>query len=783
MLGAPPRRARGTAVTVVAAGIDISFPLLTKYAVDAAGSGSATQVIGIAALLIALLACVRFGCQYGRRMLAGKLSLDVQHDLRLGTAGRPATARRARAGSDPHRPGGVPVHHRPPAGAGTARDGPVVGGRAAAVRPRARHHGLAVAAADRSSRWLIVPAVCLVVYAMRPRLFAATWSAQQRAADLAAARRGDRHRRPRGQGLRPGSAGPSTSSRTTAGRCIAERLRAARINARFAPTMAALPQLGLVGGHRASAATWPCTARSRIGTFLAFATYVATMTARHPHAVVGRDHGPARPGRRRARVRGDRRATGRRRTRRTPPTCPTGRSGSTFDAVTFGFDADRHVLPRTRPADRTRRDGRGGRDGRLRARPRCRCCSPASTPRRPGVISLVGADGARVDVAELSAEQLRDAVGLVFDEPFLFSDTIAANIALGRPDASRRGDPRRRRTWPHADEFVAALPDGYDTVVGERGLTLSGGQRQRIALARALLADPRVLILDDATSAVDATTEAAIFARAAGQSRPTTLDPRASPIDPVPRRPGRRPRPRTDHRFRNGREFDERVPALPRAVRLPRQLEAPIDVSGPDRAADDRISAYRPSRSCGPRRRRGARRPIAGRIRLRASAAAAVPPADRWRERWRNVAATPELRRPWMRCRPRSQTRTPTPGHSASLPDPDFRLRRILRPVRALLVAVVVCLALDSLAGIAFPSIVRYAIDHGVVPRLRDAVDRRRGWASLLVAAGWAGRRPDDGPHRPQRESGCCSDCGYAATPTCSGSASTTTSASCPAGS
>jgi ATP-binding cassette subfamily B protein len=116
-------------------------------------------------------------------------------------------------------------------------------------------------------------------------------------------------------------------------------------------------------------------------------------------------------------------------------------------------------------------------------------------------------DGA--DVSEVELESLRSQVGLVSDDPFLFSDTIAGNIAYARADASQEAiEDAARRADIH--DFIQSLPDGYDTIVGERGVTLSGGQRQRVAIARALVMDPRILILDDATSSVDASTEAAI---------------------------------------------------------------------------------------------------------------------------------------------------------------------------------------------------------------------------------------------------------------------------------
>jgi ATP-binding cassette subfamily B protein len=111
-----------------------------------------------------------------------------------------------------------------------------------------------------------------------------------------------------------------------------------------------------------------------------------------------------------------------------------------------------------------------------------------------------------IDVRDLALAELRGAVGLVFEETFLFSDTVAANIAFARPDAPL-DDIVRAARLAGAHEFIGELAHGYDTEIGERGFSLSGGQRQRIAIARAILADPRVLILDDATSAVDPTKE------------------------------------------------------------------------------------------------------------------------------------------------------------------------------------------------------------------------------------------------------------------------------------
>jgi ABC-type multidrug transport system fused ATPase/permease subunit len=134
----------------------------------------------------------------------------------------------------------------------------------------------------------------------------------------------------------------------------------------------------------------------------------------------------------------------------------------------------------------------------------------------------VTVDGA--DVRDATLTSLRRSIGVISQDPFLFSATVRENITFGAPDLDD-ADVERIARLAQAHEFVAELPEGYDTVIGERGITLSGGQRQRLAIARALAVDPRILILDDATASVDATTEARIRAglREAMQNRTTLI--------------------------------------------------------------------------------------------------------------------------------------------------------------------------------------------------------------------------------------------------------------------
>ena len=182
---------------------------------------------------------------------------------------------------------------------------------------------------------------------------------------------------------------------------------------------------------------------------------------------------------------------------------PPGPGRIAFDGVTFGYDPERPVLEsidlELEPGKVVALIGHTGSGKTSLA---------ALVPRFYDVQSgSVSVDGA--DVRTVTLASLRREIGVIAQDPFLFSATVRDNIAFGRPDATGE-DVERAARLAQAHEFIAALPDGYDTVIGERGITLSGGQRQRVAIARALLIDPRLLILDDATASVDATTESRI---------------------------------------------------------------------------------------------------------------------------------------------------------------------------------------------------------------------------------------------------------------------------------
>jgi ATP-binding cassette subfamily B protein len=559
---------------------------------------------------------------------------------------------------------------------------------------------------------VVVPALFGVAYQMREKIFPATWHAQQKAGDVAGvvdeAVTGVRVVKGFGQEGRE-------LARLTfeAEHLYGSRMRAVRLQAIYAPVLQAIPSLGQVvvlalGGWLA------LRHRITIGTFLAFSTYLVLLLAPARMLAglltVGQQ---ARAGAERIFDLLD-----------SVPVVldapdadplPPVRGEISFDHVSFGYLRSEPVLTdfdlRVAPGETVALVGASGSGKSTVA-----LLLPRFYDVQQGSVRIDGAD-----VRDVTLQSLRGQIGVVFEESFLFSDSVRANIAYGRPDATDAEVEAAARA-AEAHEFILALPNGYDTTVGERGLSLSGGQRQRIALARALLTDPRILILDDATSAVDAQVEEGIHAtlRRVMRNRTTLLIAhRRSTLHLADRIVV------VDH----GRIVDEGShEELLARCRLYRLLLAGPgdDVEGTDtELADDSgergaagVTAGAWTGRAAPGNGNGRR---SGRPDLAGSTLGGGLGPQSGGGWMGALAPTPELLAKVDRLAPIRDVPDIDAVREARH-DPRFSLRRFLRPYRRPLALGLLLVVFDALATLAGPYLIRQGIDHGVLAGSRGAL-------------------------------------------------------------
>ncbi|MFE9216522.1 ABC transporter ATP-binding protein [Streptomyces lavendulae] len=702
-------------------------PLVTRVIIDDVVGNKTKDMAPWAGLFIAAALLV-YVMTYIRRYYGGRLALDVQHDLR--TDMYDTIARLDGRRQDELSTGQV-------VGRATS-DLQLIQGLLFML-PMTIGNFLLFGISLGVMLWLsplltlvallMAPALWFIAKRSRKKLFPATWYAQAQAAAVATVVDGavTGVRVVKGFGQEEQETG---KLREAGRRLFGGRMRAIRLNSRYTPALQAVPALGQVA--MLALGGWMATrGQVTLGTFVAFSTYLAQLVGPvRMLAMILTVAQQARAGAERVFELIDTEPVIREGTRELPADAP---ATVEFDDVRFGYDPDRPVLD---GFSLTLAEGETvavvGSSGSGKST--VALLLPRFYDADHGTVRVGGHD-----VRELTYDSLRAAIGLVPEDSFLFSDTIRANIAFGRPDASDE-DVRAAARAAQAEGFVEALPAGFDTRVGEQGLTLSGGQRQRIALARAILTDPRLLLLDDATSAVDARVEHEIHEalRAVMAGRTTlliahrrstlALADRIAVLDH-----GRLADIGTHEELEHRSELYRRLLTDPDALGAasPSTPDAPAMAEFErDIERDLELEAEIDSEPVNAKRRvaDGVTPELWRRKDSRGSATSPAAPG---------MPATPELLAQVAALPPADDEPAVDEARAAAAED-SYGLRRLLRGFWAPLAISLGLVTLDAGSGLLLPVLIRHGIDQGVEQAALGAVWVASGLALLLVLGQWA---------------------------------------------